>query len=175
MPRRLVVITGCIASGKSTVARRLAHRLRAEGTRAAVVDLDLVYEVLADDPKSDEATWSTARRLAGAIAAAAFEEGAAVVIVEGELWTDAARAELVARARADADVAWFTLSVSFEEALRRARGDPSRGLSQNPAFLRGHLEEFGRALPGLRAVSEVIEAGGASVEEVTARVLARAR
>lgn len=172
---RLVAITGCIASGKSAVARHLARRLRAEGVRAAVVDLDLVYEVLADDPKSDEATWSRARRLAGVVAAAAFDEGVAVVVIDGEFWTDEARADLVAPLPPGIDAAWFTLSVSFEVALRRAQGDPTRGLSKDRGFLRGHLEQFARALPALRAVGEVIETDAVPVEEVVARVVALLR
>jgi predicted kinase len=172
MPFELIAITGCIASGKSAVARGVAGRLRADGLRAAVVDLDLVYEVLAPDPKSDASTWSAARRLAGALAAAAFAEGIGTVIVEGELWTDEHRAELLTRIPAGVRTAWITLSVSFEEALRRAQGDPSRGLSKDPAFLRAHLEQFGLALPALRAATEVIETEGVALAEVVGSVVA---
>ena len=63
----VVVITGPIASGKSTLGRALAVELTERGSDSGVVDLDLVYEML--DPsrgaKTDEARWSDARRLAG--------------------------------------------------------------------------------------------------------------
>jgi len=42
----LVVITGQIASGKSTLAKALASELGRRGMPAAAVDLDVVYEML---------------------------------------------------------------------------------------------------------------------------------
>ena len=41
----VVVITGPIASGKSTLGRAVAVELADRGTDSAVVDLDLVYEI----------------------------------------------------------------------------------------------------------------------------------
>jgi len=50
----LIVITGPIASGKSTVARALYHELAGPDARAAVIDLDILEDMLtADGPKSD--------------------------------------------------------------------------------------------------------------------------
>jgi hypothetical protein len=166
---RLVAITGCIASGKSTVARLLAARLRATGRTAAVIDLDLVYEMLADDPKSDPAVWSRTRKLAGAIAAASFAEGAAVVIVEGELWSRQDRADLLGRIPEGIRPTWITLDVSFPEALRRAQGDPSRGISKDPGFLRAHMEEFRTALRELPPGDLVIDTETCAPEEIAAR------
>jgi predicted kinase len=163
----LVVVTGPIAAGKSAVGRGLARR-----ARGAVIDLDLVYEVLAGDPKSDEAVWSRARRLAGAMAAAALDEGLEVVVIEGEAWTPGHRAELLLHAPPAARVRWVTLTVSFPEALRRAQADPTRGLSRDPAFLRAHLDAFARALPWLRGAGEVIDTealGEAGIVERLAR------
>jgi predicted kinase len=84
----LVVLTGPIAAGKSAVGTGVARRVG-----GAVIDLDRVYEVLAGDPKADEAVWSLARRLAGAMASALFDEGLEAVVIEGEVWTPAHRAE----------------------------------------------------------------------------------
>jgi cytidylate kinase len=167
---QLIAITGSIASGKSAVARALAGRLRAGGRSAAVIDLDLVYEMLAEDPKSDAATWAGARRLAGAIAAAAFADGVAFAILEGELWTAADRAELLVRVPARTRATWVTLNVSYAEALRRARGDPSRGISRDPAFLRAHMDEFQAALRDVPAADLVIDTERAGVEEIAARL-----
>ena len=48
------VITGPIASGKSTVARALYHELARLDVRVAVIDLDIIEDMLtADGPKSD--------------------------------------------------------------------------------------------------------------------------
>ena len=49
----VIVITGPIASGKSTVARALFHELAGLDVRAAVIDLDLIEDMLtADGPKA---------------------------------------------------------------------------------------------------------------------------
>lgn len=167
----LIVITGSIASGKSTLARALAARLRAEGRSAAVIDLDLVYEMLADDPKSDDAAWAAARRLAGGVAAELFRQGIAVVVVEGEFWTSAHRTDLTARIPAGTTTTWASLNVSFREALRRAQGDSSRGISKDPAFLRVHLEQYQAALPELRSTGRVIETDGVPPETVVEELL----
>jgi predicted kinase len=170
MPTQLVAITGSIASGKSAVARALAARLRSGGRSAAVIDLDVVYQMLGDDPKADAAIWSAARDLAGAIAAAAFVQGVAWVIVEGEFWSAQDRADLVARVPGDARVTWVTLDVSYPEALRRAQGDPTRGLSKDPGILRAHLEEFRAALRSMPGSDLVIDTESSSVEEIAARL-----
>jgi adenylylsulfate kinase-like enzyme len=54
-----VVITGPIASGKSTLGRAVAVELADRGSDAAVVDLDLVHEMLdpGGGPKTDAARW----------------------------------------------------------------------------------------------------------------------
>ena len=53
----LVVVTGQIASGKSTVACGVTRELQRDGTSAAVVDLDVIYEMLdpARGPKVNQA------------------------------------------------------------------------------------------------------------------------
>ncbi len=161
----LLVVTGPIAAGKSAVAKALARRVR-----GAVLDLDLVYSVLAGDPKADEVVWSRVRRVAGAMAATLFHEGLEVVGIEGEVWTPAHRIELLARAPAAARVRWVTLTVSLPEALRRVQADPTRGLSRDPAFLREQLDAFGRALPWLREASEVLDGDALGEAEIVDRL-----
>ena len=164
----LVVLTGPIAAGKSAVGVGVARRVR-----GAVIDLDRVYEMLSGDPKADEAVWSRARRLAGATASALFDEGLEVVVVEGEIWTAAQRAELLARVPPAARIHWFTLTVAFPEALRRAQADPTRGRSRDPAFLRAQLDAFERALPWLRQASEVLATDALAEPELVERVARR--
>lgn len=168
---RLCAITGSIAAGKSAVARALAARVRSAGAEAAAVDLDLVYEMLADDPKTDDAAWSRARGLAGAIAAAALAEGVAVAIIEGELWTPRERGELVARLPAGVPTTWVALEVSFDEALRRARTDPTRGISKDPAFLRAHLDAFQAALARMPATDLRFDTERTGLEEIVERLV----
>jgi adenylylsulfate kinase-like enzyme len=131
----VIVITGPIASGKSTVARELARELERTGVRVAVIDLDLVHDELASGSHSDDATWTLARRRAADAANAFLEHGFAVVVAEGSFNAPSHRDAFAARLRPTDHPRYVTLQVSFEEALRRAQGDPTRGRSRDPGFL----------------------------------------
>ena len=132
----LIVITGPIASGKSTVARALAHELARVDTRAAVIDLDILEEMLtADGPKSDPATWTLARHAAATLANTFLSGGIDVVIADGSFNLGSDRATLEQYLSTGVRPLYVTLSVTFEEALRRAQGDPTRGVSRDPVFL----------------------------------------
>ena len=144
----VLVITGPIASGKSTLGRAVAVELDGRGLDSAVVDLDLVYEML--DPrrgqKTDEARWREARRLAGKIALALRGQRSAVV-VEGEFATEEQRADFCAELPHEWRVSFVTLTVDFDEAWRRAIADPTRGMSKDRDFLAAHYRALGSARP----------------------------
>jgi shikimate kinase len=144
----IVVITGPIASGKSTLGRAVAVELAERGSDSAVVDLDLVYEMLdpSRGPKTDEARWSDARRLAGKIAAGLGERRSAVV-VEGEFVTDVQRANFCDQLPHEWRANFVTLTVDFDEAWRRAMADPSRGVSKDKDFLAAHYRALGNVRP----------------------------
>ena len=158
----VVVITGPIASGKSTLGRALAVELTERGSDSGVVDLDLVYEML--DPsrgaKTDEARWSHARRLAGKIAAELGKRRSAVV-VEGEFETDVQRAEFCDELPQEWRTSFVTLTVDFDEAWRRAMADPTRGVSKDKDFLAAHYRALGNARPDDRDF--VLDTGDVSV------------
>jgi adenylylsulfate kinase-like enzyme len=80
--RMVIVITGPIASGKSTVARALARELERVDVHSAVIDLDHVYDMLvANGSISDDATWMLARRGVATLANTFLEEGVATDFV----------------------------------------------------------------------------------------------
>ena len=146
--RKVIVITGPIASGKSTIARELARELGRAGIPVAVIDLDDVHDTLArDGPETAEASWALARREAATLANTFLAEGTAVIVAEGSFNTPGDRAAFSQRLDAGVDPVYVTLRVSFEEALRRAQGDSTRGLSRDPAFLGRYFGGFGQALP----------------------------
>ena len=88
----VIVITGPIASGKSTVARAL-HASSGLDVRSAVIDLDVVDDLLtADGPRADPATWTHARRETATLASTFVAEGVAVVIADGSFNLPADRA-----------------------------------------------------------------------------------
>ena len=135
----VVVITGPIASGKSTLGRAVAVELADRGRDSAVVDLDLVYEMLDPSrrPKTDGTRWMDARRLAGKIATGLAARREAVV-VEGEFATDEQRADFCEELLHDWRVSFVTLTVDFDEAWQRAMADPTREGSKDKDFLAAH-------------------------------------
>jgi adenylylsulfate kinase-like enzyme len=164
----VIVITGPIASGKSTIARELARELEHIDVRAAVIDLDLVYDQLtANGSTSEDSTWTLARRETAIVANAFREEGVAVVIAEGSFNGPSDRAAFAQHLRPNSDLVFVTLQVSFEEALRRAQGDPARGLSRDPQFLGSHFAARHDVLAALPATDIVID-----TERTTAKAAA---
>ena len=154
----VVVITGPIASGKSTVARKLARELERAHVRVAVIDLDLVHEMVGSDGlKSDDASWALARHAAATLAITFLEEGVAVVVAEGSFNTPADREAFARHLGPSVRPAYVTLRVSFEEALRRAQMDPTRGLSRDPAFLGSYFAASADVLATVPATDLVID------------------
>ena len=97
----VVVISGPIASGKSTLSRAVAVRLQERfGIEGAVIDLDLIYEMLDPQgrPKADTRTWSAARRVAGRLATALLAEGRPIV-AEGDFAGEGELPEFLAEKR----------------------------------------------------------------------------
>src|SRR5437899_13085372 len=93
---KLLVISGPIAAGKSTVASALAT-FRKSGRSVAVVDLDRLYMMLDDPaPMSDPSHSREARRAAAALTDHFVLDGIELVILEGTFWTMSEREELTA-------------------------------------------------------------------------------
>jgi predicted kinase len=156
----LVVISGPIASGKSTVAQALARQLERIGGRVVVIDLDLVHDSLqhpAGGPEDHAAAWSLARHAAAAAANQLLEEGVGVVIAEGSFNESSQRSDFVERLTTGLAPIYVTLLVSYEEALRRAQRDPTRGVSRDPSFLRQYYARVSPALASLPGTDIVID------------------
>jgi hypothetical protein len=169
---QLVLINGPIASGKSALARALGHHLREHGRGAAVVDLDLLFDMLDHGPKSDEAVWRRARLAAAVLADHFWSSGVEVVVVEGHFWTDTERAALVDHLATPVRPRVVTLRVSFREALRRARSGPTRGLSRDPAFLAANHAGFEALLGPLHGTDLVVDAESATPAQIAATLAA---
>lgn len=174
MPERgLVLLTGPVGAGKSTVALAVATRLRTGGCPAAVIDLDLVYCMARQrDGFADEGTWRTARRGAASLANVFFDDGARVVVVEGGFFSDEECDEVCDHMTSSTALELVALDVSFEEALRRAQADPHPGrvVSRDPEFLRALHGQFTDALPFLRVRGLVVDADRSSPDEVAVSI-----
>jgi Adenylylsulphate kinase len=142
----VVVITGPIASGKSTLGRAVAVELASRESDSAVIDLDLVYEMLDPGlgPKVDDGRWKDARTLAGKIAAGLSGRRSAVV-VEGEFATEEQRADFCDELPHEWHASFVILTLDVDEAWRRAMADPMRGVSKDKDFLVAHYRGLANA------------------------------
>ena len=182
----VLIISGPIASGKSTVAYALAAEARASGSTAGVIELDRIYMMLDDGPIMGDAEISRrARRAAAALVHQYVLDGVDLIIVEGDFWTTAQREEFTYRLSSGVASVFVTLRVSarglfavtgaassptarVEEALRRVESDPSRGRSRIPGVLRGCHADFAAAPPIAGDVT--IDSTSLSLAEVAARI-----
>ena len=154
----VIVITGPIASGKSTVAKALARELELNDVGAEVIDLDDVHDRLtANGSPSDDSTWTRARQEMARFANALLDEGVAVVIADGSFNVPSDRAVLARGIRQSSRLVFVTLQVSFAEAIRRAQGDSTRGQSRDPQFLGKQFAARQSVLAAVPATDIVID------------------
>lgn len=171
--RHLIVITGPVGAGKSTTSLALAQALRRPDVAVAVIDLDQMYGFVRQQAGYGEQTaWMRARQGAAALADCWFATEMAVVIVDGEFFNAEELDALLAPLQSPVAYAFFTLRLTYESALARVQGDPSRGDSKNPAFLKWLHTQFTQALPFLEEKSIVIDTDALTMEQVVARLIA---
>jgi predicted kinase len=169
----LIVISGPIASGKSTTARLLARELGRSGTTAATIDLDVVCDMLEHKTagERDAANWIHARRAAAHLARGFLADGVVVVIVEGDFLRANDRAAFLEMVQS-AKPRFVTLRISFETALRRVQTDPTRTLSRDPAFLRRHYEESEAALLDAPGTDLMLDTESLTADEAVGTIAA---
>jgi hypothetical protein len=138
----------------------------------AVIDLDQMYGFVRQQDGYREVTaWMRAHRGAAALAEAFFATGIAIVIVDGEFFNAEEFRALTAHIPATVARRFFTLQLSYAQALERVQGDPSRSASKEPVFLRQLHAHFTQALPFLEAQSIVIDTDGLCLDAVIARLM----
>jgi shikimate kinase len=170
--RLLIVITGPVGGGKSSTGLALAQALRRPDVAVAVIDLDQMYGFVRQKPGYGEQTgWTRARAGAAALANALFDSDMSVVIVEGEFFTRQELDTLLAPIHSDVRHLCVTLRLSYELALTRVQGDPSRGMSKDPTVLRSMHTYFAQVLPFLGRASTVIDTDPLSQDEVVSRLV----
>jgi adenylylsulfate kinase-like enzyme len=170
--KRLVVISGPIASGKTSLALGLAALVRAEGVRAAALDLDEFVVMVAGG-------WAgIARddRLRAVDAAAAvvdrlMEQGCELVAVAGTTLSAYEAEALVGRMQASVEVVRVRLGVSLAEATRRAQGDRERVTTRDPARLAELFEKI--CWQSVPPADLEIETDGLSLDDVVRTVAGR--
>jgi hypothetical protein len=172
---RVVIITGPVGAGKSTVAQALGELLRRALCQVTVIDLDVMYCMLRQrEGFGERDIWPLARRASGAVAAVALQRGFHCAVLEGEYFSPEHIEQVTAGSGLPAP-ALFALNLSYDETLRRVSLDPSRGDSKDPVLLRQFHSAFVAALPFLETAATVLSAERAPVAELAARVLAEMR
>lgn len=133
----LILITGPVASGKTTAARHLAARVRARGLQAAAMDMDdVVFMINGTDWRTVKPShWAAARHAAAALADAFYAGGASVVAVAGPFFGRSERDDLISALRSKPSVAVVVLEIALDEAVARASTDATRTLSKDPVLL----------------------------------------
>jgi chloramphenicol 3-O-phosphotransferase len=143
--RRLIVVSGPIASGKSTLAAKLADLLRSAGESVALVGLDTVAEMAL--PTLDD--WAWAHEVHGQVVGGWLATPISTVIAEGPA-TPAEVEQLLRYVPCGVSVLRVLLVTRYATALRRATADPTRGISKDPDFLGDMYRRFTRELPDMQ-------------------------
>lgn len=144
VPPRLVMISGPIASGKSTLAGELVRLLRLEGFSVALTDLDTVAEMALPTLPS----WDWAHGIHAQLVGAWLRTGVDIVVDEGTSNPTEVQ-QVLDQVPEGTSVLHVVLTADLDASLARARADSGRGISQDPAFLRGDHEAYARHLPQL--------------------------
>ena len=171
---RVVLVTGPIAAGKSTVAARLTERLVAAGHSVACTDHDDVARLGHAPGGLTEAHWDRAHETQGALVGALLRQPFDVVVAHGPVYTSAETAAVLAHVPAGTPVRRVLLTCALGSAAERVAGDPERGLSRDPVFLRRAHERFWALRPGI-AADLVVDTSTTGVDAVCAQVEALLR
>jgi shikimate kinase len=164
----LVIITGPIASGKSTVADLLAQRCASQGRSVAGADLDDV--AFAQDGCPDLAEfWRRAGVAHAALVRGWLAAGTEVVIAHGPISEARSYDSLRAAADHGSRTHHVLLTVRLDIALQRVAADPSRpptALSRDPDFVRATYDAFfALDLPSINETFDTSQTMAADIAE----------
>jgi shikimate kinase len=169
MPQ-LIVITGPIAAGKSSVARGLADRVRDAGRTAVVLDLDDIVATLRVPLQSVEQSWTWARQVHGRLVGEWLASGVETVIVDGPFYTEGETAAMMRYVPNDVGVCRVLLLAPFEIALARVADDPSRGVSKIPSVLHTKYEEFSHVRGQIAAFDWTFGTSACTLDDVVKKI-----
>jgi len=172
---QLVVLTGPIGAGKSSVAELVSRRVAWTGLTAAVADLDDVAFMQRGRIDLEE-FWRRAGITHCALVRSWFAVGVDVVVAHGPFFESRSYDELFATAPGDATVLHVLLRVSYEEAVARVTSDTERGataISRDPEFLRSTHSAFRERESALPRVHLEIDTTDLALEVIAERVVAR--
>ncbi len=171
----VVVISGPIGSGKSTVARAVAERLRGSGRTVAVIDLDVVVSMIGGFEGLSATRLRAAREVHGRLVGSWFNRGADVV-VHGPFLNAEAEAPFMRELLAGVEPRRVRLLVSYDVALRRVTADEMpRNLSRDPQFLRRAHDRFGEMVPAMPVADWTFDTETMDADDIAAVIEAALR
>lgn len=141
---RLIVISGPIASGKSTIAAAMSAVARRRGLTVALTGLDVVAEMALPTLPN----WDWAHRVHAQLVGAWLATDVELVIDEGT----SSRYEVglvLGQVPATTEVGHVVLTANLDRSLERAQGDPGRGASAEADFLRADHTHYAGEWPHL--------------------------
>lgn len=141
---RLVIITGPIASGKSTLAAELTRLLRGTGLSVVLIGLDTVAGMAL--PTLPD--WKWVHAIHAQLIGAWLATGIDLLVDEGTSSPDEVH-QVLGQVPTGADVFHVLLTADLDASLTRAQADPGRGVSKDPDFLRADHNTYFRHLPDL--------------------------
>jgi adenylylsulfate kinase-like enzyme len=168
----LVLISGAIASGKTSAVTNLASLARSRGIRASAIDMDDLVEIVAGDWPRVE-TWhrKLACTLAATMADCLLDQGMGLIAMAGSTlapyeW-ELVQDGMTMQPRS----LHVLLRVSLEESQRRAMADPGRMATSDPAVVKRHFERIDWSRS--RKPDLDIDTDGLALDEVVALVAAQ--
>jgi len=167
-----VLISGPVASGKTTAAKGLAVIARRYGHNAASIDIDELVEMVAGDDWSrvSHKDRVLATQVASAIVGKLFASGMELVTVAGSTLSNSEWDELFQPLNPRPKPFYVLLRVSAEEAVRRAQGDPERVHTKDPVVIAQLASRIDWSI--IRSQHVDLMTDGLDADEVT-RILAR--
>jgi hypothetical protein len=159
------VITGPIASGKSTVADALSGRFREAGRAVAVLDLDDVVDTIGGFVAISPDHFRQAQVVYGELVGAWLRNGFDV-IAHGPLFERRVDEALRNTVPDGIRPRRVQLLATYDAALERVGGDPSRALSKDPELLRLTYNRFESLLPTMTPAEWTFDTTTMSSQEV---------
>jgi hypothetical protein len=163
--RVLLVLTGPIGAGKSTLAAEVGVRLRASGRATAVLDLDEVLLTIGGFAHLSSERFGQARRVHGELVGAWLEEGLDVV-AHGPFFTAGDLDLAVQAVPPGTKVRVALLQASFDVTAERVRSDPTRPTPFKSELLRAAFDRAQASLANLLGLDRIIDTGSRGVSEL---------
>lgn len=142
----LVVIVGPIASGKSTIAGALGNRLRAAGRAVAVLDLDYVVDTVGGFGDLTPDRFQQAQIVYGEHVGAWLRQSIDV-IAHGPFFQRQENEAVLHAVPDGIEPRRVQLLATYEAALERVAGDPTRTWMKDPELLRLTYDRVESLLP----------------------------